>query len=232
MKEFKILKYGHRGAKAYVAENTISSILKAIALGVDGIEIDVHKCKSGELVVFHDFTLDRLTNRTGEISNFTLKELKTIKVLEHYNIPTLTEVLDAISKSKPCKINIELKGNNTAETTVNTIESYIKDKQWEYKDFIVSSFNFKALTTVFNSNKNIPLGVLTASNLDKAVTFAKTINAVAIHPDFNLLTRKKVESIQILGYQINTWTVNKLKDIKRIKSFKVNAIISDFPDRL
>jgi glycerophosphoryl diester phosphodiesterase len=77
------LKFGHRGAKGYLIENTVESILKAIELGVDGIEVDVHKCKSGELVVFHDFTVDRLTNGTGEISNFTLKELKLLVVSDH-----------------------------------------------------------------------------------------------------------------------------------------------------
>ena len=58
----KFLKIGHRGAKGYVTENTLESIAKAIDLGVDGVEIDVHVCKTGELVVFHDFILDRITN--------------------------------------------------------------------------------------------------------------------------------------------------------------------------
>ena len=67
-----ILKIGHRGAKGYVAENTIESIQKALDFGVDGIEIDVHLCASGELVVFHDLTLDRMTNGIGEIGKLSL----------------------------------------------------------------------------------------------------------------------------------------------------------------
>ena len=98
MKDFKTLKFGHRGAKGYLAENTIESIKKALELGVDGIEIDVHKCKSGELVVFHDFTLDRLTNGTGEIATFTLQELKELFILKQFKIPTLIEVLEVINK--------------------------------------------------------------------------------------------------------------------------------------
>ena len=62
-----VLKIGNRGAKGHMAENTLESIKKALALGVDGIDIDVHRCASGQLVVFHDFTLDRMTNGTGEV---------------------------------------------------------------------------------------------------------------------------------------------------------------------
>ena len=58
----QLLVIGHRGAKGHIAENTLPSIAKAIELGVDGVEIDIFKCASGELVVFHDQTLEKLTN--------------------------------------------------------------------------------------------------------------------------------------------------------------------------
>lgn len=224
------LKFGHRGAKGHLAENTIPSILKALEFGVDGIEIDVHKCKTGELVVFHDFTLDRITNGTGEISNFTLKELKNVVVLERFKIPTLIEVLEVIDKK--CILNIELKGKNTAQETVAIIEHYIENKQWNYNHFMVSSFQKKELIDVFNSNKNIVLGILTKANLEEAIMFAKTINAKAIHPNFSLLSLDNVKVAQAQGYKINTWTVNTPQAIKRMKSYNVDAIISDFPDRL
>ena len=63
--QYRPLNIGHRGAKGHIAENTLPSISKAIELGVDGIEIDIFVCKSGELVVFHDKKLDRLTNSYG-----------------------------------------------------------------------------------------------------------------------------------------------------------------------
>ena len=100
------LKIGHRGVKAYCAENTIASVKKALELDVDGIEIDIHRCASGELVVFHDFTLDRMTNGTGEIHKKTWAELQSFEVSEGHKIPKLEEVLDVINKS--CLINIEL----------------------------------------------------------------------------------------------------------------------------
>ena len=226
----KILKIGHRGAKGYVAENTLASIQKAMGLGVDGIEIDVHLCQTGELVVFHDFTLERLTGATGEIGMKTLEELKALKVNGQFEIPTLLEVLDLIDKK--CLLNVELKGEQTAFETCKSIQLYTETKDWHFDDFIVSSFNPDELRTVYNINKNIRLAVLTESDIDDAVQFAKTIQAKAIHPDYQLLDKNKVNELQNLGYQVNTWTVNKTEDIALMKSYGVNGIISDFPDRI
>lgn len=226
----KILKIGHRGAKGYIAENTLESIQKAMDLGVDGVEIDVHICQTGELVVFHDFTLERLTGVTGEIATKSLKELKTLNVNGQFRIPTLLEVLDLIDRK--CMLNIELKGQQTAYETCEIIQFYLETKGWRFDDFIMSSFDYNELQTVFNTNKNIPLAVLTESNMDDALNFAKTINAKAIHPDYQLLNQNKVNELQDLGYKVNTWTVNETNDIALVKSYGVDGVISDFPDRI
>ena len=88
---------GHRGARGHDAENTLPSIKKAMELGVNGIEIDIFRCASGELVVFHDRSLDRLTDSKGPIENLTLDSIRKIDVLDGYSIPTLDEVLDLIA---------------------------------------------------------------------------------------------------------------------------------------
>ena len=225
-----ILKIGHRGAMQYVTENTIESIKKALNIGVDGIEIDVHTCASGELVVFHDFTLDRVTNGTGELRHQTLSKLKQLKVNTNYSIPTLEEVLNVIDKK--CLLNIELKGKDTALKTCQIIKKYIEKHNWKYSNFIVSSFQHKELEVVFKTDKNIPLGVLTKANIDEAISFAETINAVAIHPNFAILTSENVKHAQNNGYKIYTWTVNDLSTIERMKNYGVNGIISDVPDKL
>lgn len=223
-------KIGHRGAKGYVAENTLESIQKAMDFGVDGVEIDVHLCASGELVVFHDFTLDRMTNGTGEIAKRTLSELKQLQVADTYKIPTLEEVLGLIDKK--CLLNIELKGRHTASKTCEVIERYVKEKDWEFPNFIVSGFQHHALEDVFRINKKIPLGVLINANVMEVIEFSETINAVAIHPNFELLTKENVKQAQAKGYQVNTWTVNDTETINRMKRYGVDGIISDFPDRL
>ncbi|WP_292946857.1 glycerophosphodiester phosphodiesterase family protein [Olleya sp. UBA1516] len=226
----KILKFGHRGAKGHVTENTLESIQKALDLGVDGIEIDVHVCKTGELVVFHDFTLDRITDGTGEIGKFSLSELKQLKVENLYSIPTLTEVLDLIDNK--IFINIELKGEHTANPTCAVIKDYVDNKNWTMDHFIVSSFQEKELLDVFSCNPNIALGVLTKASVNQAIALAKRINAKAIHPNLALLSKDNVKQTQDQGYKVNVWTVNTKQAIARMKSYNVDAIISDFPDRL
>ncbi|WP_369686012.1 glycerophosphodiester phosphodiesterase [Mariniflexile sp. AS56] len=220
---------GHRGAKGHLAENTIESIKKALALGVDGIEIDVHRCASGQLVVFHDFTIDRMTNGTGEVSKQTLNQLKQAEVKGRCQIPTLSEVLTFVDNK--CLVNIELKGQDTAAEASRLIAFFVDKKGWDYKNIIVSSFQNELLETVYSINKEIPLGVLVDTNLDEAVAFAKEIKATTIFPDYTMLTEEIVESLKE-DFKVITYTVNNLKPIKRIKSYGVDGIISDFPDRL
>lgn len=225
----EVLKIGHRGAKGHATENTLESIQKALDLGVDGIEIDVHICASGELVVFHDFTVNRMTDGTGEISKFTLKELKKLKVKDRHQIPTLSEVLLLVDKK--CLLNVELKGINAAKEACRLITFFVEKKGWNYNQFIVSSFQSGLLETVYEINKEIPLGVLTDTNIDKAVSFAKTINAVSMHVDYTMLSQEIVEELQE-NYKVFAYTVNNLKPLERIKSYNVDAIISDYPNRI
>jgi len=225
-----MLTIGHRGAKGHVTENTLASFAKALELGAQGIELDVHVCASGELVVFHDVTVDRLTNGTGEVAKFTLTELKALEVTGGYSIPTLNEVLDLVNKK--CLVNIELKGSHTAQPVNNTIEKYIAESGWAYADFIVSSFQYEELKAMSEINPNVPLGVLTETSLQQAWEWADAFNAVALHPHYTLLTESNVAKAHQAGYKIYTFTVNKPADIAHIKALGVDGIITDFPDRI
>ena len=226
------LSIGHRGAKGYVAENTYESISKAIELGVDGIEIDVFKCASGELVLFHDKNLKELTGESGLIENLTIKELEQFLVLGKYKIPTLIDVLTRIEK--PLFVNIELKGLNTAQATSKIIADISRSTSWSLEHFIVSSFNWDELEQFRSIDKNTPVGVLVSKSMsiNEAIEFGKKINAQAIHPNFKLLNDKAVKKIKNNGFKIYTWTVNNEDDINFMKKLKVDGIISDYPDRI
>lgn len=219
-----MLKIGHRGAKGYEAENTLASFRKAIDMQADGIELDVHLSADTELVVIHDETIDRTTTGTGFVKNYSAAELK------EYQIPTLSDVFDLVDKK--CRINVELKGKGTAKAVVTLIEQYVREKNWQYDQFIISSFEWDFLEEVDTLNPNIPIGVLTETDIDSAITFAKKINAKAIHPDFTLLTKENTAAMQKLGFQVFPWTVNEWDDIQKIKKYNVNGIITDFPDRI
>lgn len=225
-----MLKIAHRGARGYEPENTLKSFQKALDLNADGIELDVHLSFDGHLIVIHDETIDRTTNGKGYVNTFTLAELKTFLIDDQYEIPTLKEVFDLVNKK--CLINIELKGLGTADKVAALIEEYIVDKNWNYGHFIVSSFNWDLLQETSNLNSNIAIGVLTEEDVEKALAFAEVIEAHAIHPDYQLLNLENVQEMQEKGFLVLPWTVNNPEDIQKIKSYQVDGIISDFPDRL
>jgi glycerophosphoryl diester phosphodiesterase len=164
------------------------------------------------------------------VNQFSLPQLKRLKADKSQAIPTLTEVLDLIDQK--CDVNIELKSFETAEKVVLLIEKYISEKKWRYDQFVVSSFDWNALKQVHLLNTNIPIGVLTETDVDLALAFAKFIHAKSIHPYFHLLTDEKTKQLQAEGFKVFPWTVNEIEDIKKIKNYKVDGIISDFPDRL
>ena len=227
-----LLRIGHRGSKGYVAENTLESINHATSLGVDGIEIDIFKCLSGELVLSHENNLKRLTGKSGQLEDLTLEELKEFLVLGKYKIPTLKDVLMKIQK--PLFLNIELKGLNTAKATSKIIEDFSKSTSWSIDNFIVSSFHFNELEEFRYINKNTPVGVLVSNSMsiNETIKFGKKINAQGIHPNYRLLNDKTVEKIKNNDFKIYTWTVNNKDDINFMKKLKVDGIISDYPDRI
>ena len=221
---------GHRGAMGYVAENTIPSIEKAIELGVDGIEIDIFKCASGELVVFHDVMLDKLTDLTGKIQEKSLDSLKKAKVLGAYQIPTLNEVMNLIDGR--LILNIELKGSETAIPTNDLLRDYFKKSSWNPSKIIISSFKWDELNLFYNLNKEVPIAVLTDGDPLAALPFAKKVKAYAINPKYSLLTKTNSKIIKDEGIKLFPWTVNELDDIKFMISLGVDGIITNFPDRV
>jgi glycerophosphoryl diester phosphodiesterase len=225
-----MLKIAHRGAKGYEPENTLQAFQKALDLNADGIELDVHLSADGHIIVIHDETIDRTTNGKGFVNNLSLSELKSFLIADQLEIPTLNEVFDLTDKK--CLINIELKGAGTASKVVALIEEYISDKNWNYEHFIISSFDWNMLQEVHILNPNIAIGVLTEEDLDTALAFAEVVKAKAIHPDYQLLNQENTKEIQQKGFLVLPWTVNSEEDIQKIKSYNVDGIISDFPDKI
>jgi len=225
-----MLKIGHRGAKGYEQENTFVSFQKALDMQVDGIELDVHLSADGEIIVIHDESIDRTTNGKGFVNALSLRELKAFRINGTYEIPTLAAIFDLVNQD--CFINIELKSYEATDKVVSLIEKYVTKKGWKYNRFLVSSFDWNALQQVAFLNDKIPIGVLTETDLDLALAFAKFIQAKSIHPHFHLLTKENTAQMQEKGLQVFPWTINELEDIQKIKKFNVNGIITDFPNRI
>ena len=227
----KLLVIGHRGAKGHVAENTLASIKKAIELGADGIEIDVFRCLSGEIVLFHDKKLDKLTDGTGLIEQTTLNDLKKLKVLgSNEQIPTLNEVLEIIDKKT--FLNIELKGRNTAKLSLEIVKNYIKNEKIISKNILFSSFDWEELKNLRDLDNKVNIALVTENNPLDAIEPALNLQAIAINPTHKKLNNKVVKQIFNAGLKIYTWTVNDYKQIEKMKQLGVNGIITDYPERI
>lgn len=221
---------GHRGAKGHVAENTMASIDRALEFGVDGIEIDVFLIKSGEVVVFHDEDLGRLTDGQGKIEAMTMDQLRKILVKGRYPIPTLEQVLQRIDGR--VLLNIELKGDGTAQPVHSILKRYIGKTGWAQKDLLISSFKWNELEEYRKLDPEMAIGVLTEKDVYPAILKAKEIHARAINADHHLLTPQTVADIKASNLQVWCWTVNRLPDLERMLELDVDAIITDYPDRL
>ena len=226
-----ILNIGHRGAKGHIAENTIASIKKAIELGADGIEIDVFRCLTGEIVVFHDKTLDMLSNGTGYIEEKSLSELKELNILgSKHSIPTLEEVIKSIGKE--VFLNIELKGPDTSKGSLEMVNKYVKSGKIKLSNILFSSFNWNELVKLRSLDSDVEIALITGEDPLEAISPALSLNAIAINPNYKKLNKDNVQKIFSSGLKIYTWTVNNKLDIIKVKSLKVNGIITDFPERI
>lgn len=228
--EDTILVIGHRGAMGHETENTVASVHKALELGVDMIEIDVFKIESGEIVVFHDERVDRLTNGGGSVEEYNLIDLRKLTLDGNHKIPQLQEVLREVDHK--ARLNIELKGSNTADRVNFIATTYIERQGWSLEDFIISSFKWDELREMRRLNPDMPIAVLTEGDPVDALPIARELHAESINPHFKALTAGNVKAVQEAGFKVYTWTVNEAVDIKLVRSLGVDGIITNFPERV
>ncbi|MDI9256492.1 glycerophosphodiester phosphodiesterase [Flavobacterium sedimenticola] len=215
-----MLKIGHRGAKGHAPENSLVSFQKAIELGVDMIELDVRLSLDKVPIVIHDETIDRTTSKTGLVTDYSAKELRQV------DIPTLLDVFTLVNNR--CEINVELKTFSATQPVLDLITQSTFDKS----KILISSFDWNALQEIRFHDETLKIGVLTETDLDLALAYAKFIKAYSIHPYFHLLTAENAAKIKEKGFKIFPWTVNEPEDITFVISLGVDGIITDFPERL
>ena len=227
-----VIVVGHRGAMGHALENTVESVKKAIELNVDGIEIDVFKSKTGELVVYHDPFLSRLSNSNAFIEQISLDSIKKVELIGGFSIPTLKEIVDIIPEK--IFLNIELKGKDTANETNIIIINHLNKFNLPISKFIISSFRWDELKKIRSINKDVPIAILVDSlyKIDDAIKLAKQINAVALNPNNKFITKGIVNKIQSNNIKVYPYTINTPKNIRRMRSMGVDAIITDYPERI
>lgn len=216
---------GHRGAAKLEPENTLLSIQKAIDLGVDQIEIDVHLTRDGHLVVIHDTTVDRTTDGQGAIANLTLAEVKQLDAGKGERIPTLQEVIDLV-RGKVI-LQIELKGPNTAEPVIQTVKQNSMENE-----VLLTSFVHERLREARQLNPNLRLGALWANPPPDACEQAIDMGAEAIHIQHLNIDPQLVQQAHTHGLEIRAWNPDTVEEIQRAVDLGVDAIGSNRPDLL
>lgn len=219
---------GHRGAMGHKPENTLLSVEKAIALGVDGVEIDVYNVEDN-LVVIHDRDLARTTNGTGYIEHSSFDYVRSLDAGKEQQVPTLAEVFETVNRH--ALINIELKGSDTAKLTVDLIQSYL-DRGWSHSDFVISSFNHYELELVKSISPDLTTGMLIYGLPWEYLTSAQELQADIISLALDYVTADLVRSVQQQGLQVWVYTVNKPEDIDLMRALGVDAVFTNYPERV
>jgi glycerophosphoryl diester phosphodiesterase len=219
---------GHRGAMGHEPENTLLSIRKAIALGVDAVEIDVYNLENN-LVVIHDRDLSRTTNGTGYLENSSFSYVRSLDAGKGEQVPTLEEVFEIVDRQ--VIINIELKGSNTAKLVISLIQTYIK-AGWSYTDFVISSFNHDELNRVKAIRPEIITGMLIYGLPWKYLASAQELQADLVIPSLDYVTSKLIESVHQQGLQVWVYTVNQPDDIKLMRALRADGIFTNYPERV
>lgn len=225
-----VLIIGHRGAKGHAFENSLSSMRCALELGVDMIELDVFRCRSGELIVFHDEDLDELTDRSGSVEQLSLDEIRKVKLRNGEGIPTLQEVMCFLNGR--VQLNIELKGRNTARALLAQLRSMPGNTNWKIEQCLVSSFHWEELEQVRLQIPELRIALLTESDPTAALETALRLKAWSVHPWYRTVTAGNALLLKENGIRIYPYTVDEPEDIQRMIELGVDGIISDFPERI
>jgi glycerophosphoryl diester phosphodiesterase len=221
-----ILVIGHKGASKTEPENTLKAFKRAIELEADFIELDVQFSKDKEIVVSHDYNIERITGQNIYINKMTVKELKQYDIGEGESIPTLKEVI-SLTNGK-IGLQIELKEVGTGKVVIDMLrEANLIDST------IISSFIHNELLEIKKIEPRVRLGALiservsTPSDLKKATKRIIKKKLFAVHPHYKGVNRDLVEYAHNNNLKVNVWTVNEKEDIQRMIDIGVDGIIGD-----
>jgi glycerophosphoryl diester phosphodiesterase len=227
----------HRGGREWAPENTLIAFRKSLEFGVDGIELDVHRCSSGELVVIHDEDLARTTNGAGLVKDASLAELKRLDAGKWYDkefagerIPTLQEVLDLIAGK--VVLNIEIKNTpvdypDIEDDLLDLIENYPNRDS-----LIVSSFDHQFVRRLHGKAPDLKVALLAAGLFVDLGEYAAKLGAKYYHPALDCIRGETVQEAHDAGLIVNVWTANSRREWTDAIAFGVDGIVTDDPEGL
>jgi glycerophosphoryl diester phosphodiesterase len=214
--------FAHRGLHLRERENTVAAFAEAVAVGADGIELDVRRCADGALVVHHNPTVG---------DGRAICEVKCRELPDH--VPTLAVALAACGD---LTVNVEIK-NDPSEPDFDPSGSLVIDVARVIDEgghrprVIISSFHYDTCVQVVEMTSPLPVGWLLDVGADVAESARQAAAAgfAAVHPFFMDVTPESVKVAHELGLAVNTWTVNREADMHRLLDMGVDCLISDDP---
>lgn len=216
----------HRGASAEAPENTLAALSRAIDCKADGIELDVYYV-DGEVFVFHDRYLERLTAHPGRLLDLTAGQIRTLKVFSQQPIPTLQEALACIDGR--CMLNIELKGAVPVDALVEHLNLACSDYNFSPDQLIVSSFNHHWLQHVKAALPWLQIGALSTGCMLDYAQFATALNAYSVHACVDFVEQALVDDAHQRGMPIYVYTVDEAHDIETMLEMGVDGIFTNHP---
>jgi glycerophosphoryl diester phosphodiesterase len=230
----------HRGASAYVPENTILAFSKAAQLGIKWIEFDVMLAADGQAIIFHDEFLDRTTNGHGKLIQYPYDYLFSLDagrwfdpIFSGERIPSLKTSIEFLCENK-MSANIEIKAlPGQYESVVKSILNHIYDHTLLSEGRILfSSFSLEILQILRKYSPHCLIGLLLDEWVPYWQTLCASLNCVSIHVNHLLLTPALVHEIKKLNKMILSYTVNDVARAQELYSWGVDAIFSDIPDKI
>lgn len=229
--------YAHRGYSGKYPENTMLAFRKAAECGSDGIELDVQLTKDGKLVVIHDETIDRTTDGTGFVRDYTYEELSRFDAgaikggaFGFCPIPLFEEYC-AWAAGEQLITNIEIKSNvfyyeGLEEKTIEMVRKFgLEDR------VVISSFNHMSVIKVKQLDAGIKTGALVSqAALGNIGYYCGQFQIPYYHPHVRLLTGEIVEDCRRRGIGINTWTVNDMEMLEKVAGWDCDGLITNYPE--
>ena len=203
----------HRGASRAAAENTPEAFRLALALGADGVELDVRRAARGALVVHHDSVLNGCP----------------VRQLARPPLPSLAVALNA---SAGGLVDVELKTDgDEPEAAATALCSYLRRRNGRDR-LLASSFDAAALRTVRTLRPDIPTALVVEDEGELAAALREASRAghAAVHPEWQLVDRTLIKRARALGLQLRAWTVNDADEVRRLARLGIDALITDVPD--
>ncbi len=225
----------HRGASGEAPENTLTAYRRALAIGVDGVELDVHLSFDGEPLVIHDFALGRTAGGSGLVREHSLTALRRVDAGRWFGeafagerIPTLAEALDLLRR---VRVIIEIKNGpiyypGIADRVVGVVRNA------GHHAVTVSSFDHPVLLEVKALSPELWTAVLYSARPIDPVRLARDAKADILHPQWAYVTPDVVAAAHAAGLRVETWTVDDPVHLAQIVDTGVDAILSNYPDRV